>query len=301
MRFSCERKGNVFASTHDSHFLMGCIEVGKPVNVVRLTYQDQVATVRLLEAGRLRTMMRDPLLRSTGVMDALFHQGAVVCEADGDRAFYREVYQRDFVPPKALEISLELLDANATEEDPTFAFRFRVEQVLGRNAPNFTDELFTNINLLQENVGHVDVFPADAEDSEYLKIITVYWEILPPGERNHTIARLLSKFRNPSNELQRKLLDRYQLLEPQTIVYISGTSGFQRYFGAQFADDLVVFENVEYDNAIYVMFENWEELSKLSRLELLQARHSGFERIVHHHGWEKILMRLIQNRRKSVA
>ena len=39
-------------------------------------------------------MMRDPLLRSTRVMDALFHQGALVCESDADRAFYQEINDR---------------------------------------------------------------------------------------------------------------------------------------------------------------------------------------------------------------
>ena len=89
-----ERDGNVLASTHDSNFLMGSIQAGKPVNVVRLTYRDGAATAGLLEAGRLRNMMRDPLLRSTRVMDALFHQGAFVCEADADRAFYQEINDR---------------------------------------------------------------------------------------------------------------------------------------------------------------------------------------------------------------
>ncbi len=89
-----EREGNVFASTHDSNFLMGCIQAGKAVNVVRLSYREGIATARLLEAGRLRKMMRDPLLRSTRVMDALFHQGAIVCESDADRAFYQEINDR---------------------------------------------------------------------------------------------------------------------------------------------------------------------------------------------------------------
>ena len=39
-------------------------------------------------------MMRDPLMRSTGVLEALFHTGAVVTEADQDRAFYQEVNTR---------------------------------------------------------------------------------------------------------------------------------------------------------------------------------------------------------------
>jgi hypothetical protein len=89
-----ERSGNVFASTHSSRFLMGCIESGKPTNIVRLTYRESHATARLLPAERIHELMRDPLLRSAGVLDALFYSGAVVCEADKDRVFYAEINNR---------------------------------------------------------------------------------------------------------------------------------------------------------------------------------------------------------------
>jgi len=72
---------------------MGCVETGT-VNVVRLTFQDGKATARHLPSEQLRQMMREPLLRSTGVLGGLFYEGVVVCEADTDRAVYQEVNQR---------------------------------------------------------------------------------------------------------------------------------------------------------------------------------------------------------------
>jgi hypothetical protein len=39
-------------------------------------------------------MMKDPLLRSTGVLGGLFHEGVVVGENDGDRSLYQEVNHR---------------------------------------------------------------------------------------------------------------------------------------------------------------------------------------------------------------
>ena len=90
---AAERMGNVFASTHSSDFLMGCIQAGKALNVIRLTYEGN-ATARILDADRLNLLLRDPLLRSTGVLSALFYHGAVVCESDTDRAFYQEVNHR---------------------------------------------------------------------------------------------------------------------------------------------------------------------------------------------------------------
>jgi hypothetical protein len=84
----------MFVSTHSPHFLMGCISAGLPVDIVRLTYRSQKATARLLPSEEVKKMMYDPLLKSIGVMGALFFESAVVVEADSDRAFYDEINSR---------------------------------------------------------------------------------------------------------------------------------------------------------------------------------------------------------------
>jgi hypothetical protein len=93
-QLAAERGANLLAATHSPDFVMGCITSGQAVNIVRLTYRRGIPGARLLSADKLETMMRDPLLRSTGVLGALFHEGAVVCEADADRVFYAEVNER---------------------------------------------------------------------------------------------------------------------------------------------------------------------------------------------------------------
>lgn len=89
-----KRGGNVFAATHSADFLMGCVQSGKDVNIVRLTYKNEAATARILKSNQLETLLRDPLLRSAGVLSSLFHDSAVVTEADTDRAFYEEINER---------------------------------------------------------------------------------------------------------------------------------------------------------------------------------------------------------------
>lgn len=84
----------VFASTHSPQFVMGAIESGASVNIVRLTYSQGVGTARLLQNESLRKLMNDPMLRSTGVLEALFYNFVAVTEADSDRAFYGEVNHR---------------------------------------------------------------------------------------------------------------------------------------------------------------------------------------------------------------
>jgi hypothetical protein len=84
----------VFVSTHSPSFVMGCIQSGAPINIVRLTYRQTVPTARILPSGEILKLMRNPLLRSTGVISGLFYEFVVVTESDADRAFYQEINER---------------------------------------------------------------------------------------------------------------------------------------------------------------------------------------------------------------
>jgi len=88
-----ERK-YVFASTHSAHFLMGAIQSGATVNIIRLTWDGTVATARLLPNDKLKQLMNDPMLRSVGMLSGLFFQNVLVTEGDSDRAFYQEINER---------------------------------------------------------------------------------------------------------------------------------------------------------------------------------------------------------------
>jgi hypothetical protein len=105
--------------------------------------------------------------------------------------------------------------------------------------------------------------------------------------------------RRTSDEARERISERYDVLASlKPIAYIAGSSGFQRYFGAKFAENLVVFENLEYGNAIYVMFEDWEHVSQQSRLDLLNGDEKKFERIIHRKGWKKALKAIVRDRLK---
>jgi hypothetical protein len=85
---------HVFAATHSPQFVMGAILSGAKVNIVRLTHADGIGTARLLSSADLTKLMRDPLLRSAGVLAGLFYDHVIVAEADADRAFYQEINER---------------------------------------------------------------------------------------------------------------------------------------------------------------------------------------------------------------
>lgn len=207
----------------------------------------------------------------------------------------REVYARDYLPPKELCIEITLGEVVTIEGDREYLFFFRVGEVLNSEADYFYDELLFALNFLQENIGLCDVAESTTSYDDYLRTTYVGWEILPPGEYDATLRRILEICGRVSPQARDRINERAQLLHsmnPRN--YIVGRSGFRRYFGAQFSDNLVVFENIEYGNAIYIMYDNWDELSRQSRSEILRSGRGDYERIVHRQGWETRLRRLIQ-------
>jgi ABC-type cobalamin/Fe3+-siderophores transport system ATPase subunit len=103
----------LFVSTHSPNFVMGCIQSGAPVTIVRLTHRDNISTARVLPSEEILRLMRNPLLRSTNVLNALFYEFVIVTESDADRAFYHEInerllrYKSDFGIPNCLFINAQ--------------------------------------------------------------------------------------------------------------------------------------------------------------------------------------------------
>lgn len=202
----------------------------------------------------------------------------------------RDVYQRDFYPPKEVDLSITLIE----EKNGGFVLKFAIDQVINRRTRNFEQELLYNLNILQENVGAADVFPSAATLAEYTATIRVDWQILPPGNIDEIVRKILSGKGKITPEQESVMKERMVVmakLNPEA--YIAGTDSFLRYFGAKFGDDCVVFENVRYGNALYVMHGNWQELSKKSRVELLNSPGEEFSRIEHRDGWEENLKRIV--------
>lgn len=209
--------------------------------------------------------------------------------------FWYKKYQRDYVGPKQLEILIEHLGEDVRAAAQTF--KFTVDEVLQSKKRTFRASLLSNLNLLQENIGNYDVFPSGATIEEYLKTLYVNWEILPPGEREDNLNRILTNVPHDNPRVRDRIVERYDFLaglKPQD--FVRGTNGFRAYFGARFANDLVAFENIDYGNAIYVMFDEWQQLSKRSRIELLSGTGEGFVRIPHNQGWKNRLTNVIRER-----
>jgi hypothetical protein len=160
----------------------------------------------------------------------------------------RDVYQRDYIDPPEIEIIIEKLRVGSTGE---VIFKFVVDFPLNRKSREFNGDLLFALNLLQENVGAVDLLARDAKQEDLLSTLELDWEIFPPGTVDEVVQRAINRLgRGSSREQEALVRERVQLfskLNPKR--YIQGRGGMNRYIGALFADDLVVFENIRYGGA----------------------------------------------------
>ena len=169
--------------------------------------------------------------------------------------------------------------------------------IFDRNQQSFNDDLFFAVNLLQENTGDCHVFDANATNDDYLRVTKLGWEIFPPGSLDRAVEKVKSQIRNLTSEKVRRIDDRAKFMERlKPVEILVGVGMNSKYFGAKFRDDLVAFENVDYGNAIYLLFGNWEELSKKSRTEILQRPDEDFVRIPHTHYWKMNMISELKSR-----
>ena len=69
------------------------------------------------------------------------------------------------------------------------------------------------------------------------------------------------------------------------------------YIGGMLADDFVIFDNIDYGNAVYIIHGDWRSLTKLPRMELLAKFPNNVKRILHGLGWQEAVRREIMRLR----
>lgn len=75
----------VFIATHSGDFLRGALDRGqRNLRVIRITRSDNSNSAHELQQDGIRQLWNDPLLRQSNVLDGVFHEKTVLCEADGD-------------------------------------------------------------------------------------------------------------------------------------------------------------------------------------------------------------------------
>lgn len=211
------------------------------------------------------------------------------------RSWTKDVYQHQIFEPQGMTIEASVLEDKGGDQ---VVVKFALAPILSRDMAEFDLMLLWAINVLQENTGVTGVFASDATREKYLSTITLDWEIFPPGTSDEVVARLLGSA-HPANapDFEKHVRERVRLFEGfEPEAYIRGQGGFGSYFGAKFADDLVVFENLRYGNAVYLLYQDWDEATQRSRLDLLRDQDAHFDRVMHTVGWQDRLTTLLHDK-----
>lgn len=89
---SITKDRQLIIATHSGDFLRGLLDANTDaLRVIRLTRDGSVNHVHELDGDSIRTFWADPVLRFSNVLDAIFHDGVVICESDSDCRFYSAI------------------------------------------------------------------------------------------------------------------------------------------------------------------------------------------------------------------
>lgn len=156
---------------------------------------------------------------------------------------------------------------------------------------NESDESIIHLeNLMLELFSQFEIFDSSNGKLLRTKIKKLMWEVLPPGlypwERIEAVIKLSSG--NISESDEARIHERLKFLEKFTPTFIgAGRAGFNGYFIYAYQDkEIYVLESIFLNNATYVFNGNWEELSQLTKNEIINSEHHHI-RIIHDKNWKK--------------
>ncbi len=88
-------KGQIIVATHNASFLSGILAGTNDVSIYRLNRAENNTSFNRIAPEATTKLSRSPVLSSQRVLEAIFHKGVVVCEADADRCVYQTVATRE--------------------------------------------------------------------------------------------------------------------------------------------------------------------------------------------------------------
>ena len=189
-----------------------------------------------------------------------------------------ERYPRSLDPPPGIELSIR--------KDKEGKY-FIVAPALELNKKN-TKELIHEINIFLEIFGYCQIFTEALRNLVPVKIVRLNWRILPPGrwpwDKVKNEVKPIIKKTSPQNQIV--ITHRLQAITKYNPEFVAiGMAGFTGYLIFGFPKkNLYVLEAVYTGNATYVFEDDWEELSRLTKAEIITGKLQK-DRIIHREGW----------------
>ena len=205
-----------------------------------------------------------------------------------DRPYYR--YPRTLVLPFSVELKLhEQKDGAKSVIAGPLPLAGEGAVAALQNTIHMFIDLFGKC-LIVSNINDVYVAPTRQ----------LNWEILPVGqqpweETERAIRRLIERAKPSEQPVLRARFDAIARYRPDFIA--TGRGGFTRYIVHGWEkQNFYLLESMEVNNATYVLKEDWEAVSKLTKAEILHAD-SHKARLIHREQWFGDLHQLMEQNR----
>ncbi|OAA23054.1 hypothetical protein [Kosmotoga sp. DU53] len=189
-------------------------------------------------------------------------------------------YPRTFIPPYSIELTLMITEKGE---------KYVVTPLLEYSMEN-KSMLIHAINLVLELFGECEILDDELKTILKPKIIRLNWEMLPPGKRPwEKLREEIDPFiKNAKKGNREVVLHRIEIINSYKPDFVAiGKAGFRGYivFGFTMKNTFVL-ESIFTNNATYIFDSNWEELSKLTKAEILNENLQK-ARIIHFKGWDE--------------
>ena len=190
-----------------------------------------------------------------------------------------ERYTRTFILPKGIEFTISEKDNEKILISPEFEFSNDEEEQRC---------LILAINILLESFGHCEIVDLENTPIFTPKVRRLNWEVLPKGKypwhtQKNRIEPFFSKAKGKNRAVIEKRLEKINEYKPDFTSV--GSAGFGCYLIHGFENkDLFILESIEVNNATYILKSNWENISMLTKAEILNNNlHEA--RIIHNKSW----------------
>ncbi|MEA4975643.1 MAG: hypothetical protein VB046_07910 [Paludibacter sp.] len=197
----------------------------------------------------------------------------------------RERYQRGTIEAPCIELTIEQVEDYKILQSKKF-----------KNSPDNFEEIKHTINLFLEIFGECDTLSSNQHPIHLPKVIRLNWKVLPKGEYPWGKLEPIVKQRVAGMSVNNRMIitNRFEKISSKKPDFVAfGAGGFSDYtvFGFQ-QKSIYILESMRTGNAIYVFEKDWEELSKLTKKEILDNDlHKA--RIIHKENWERELFGLL--------
>lgn len=198
-------------------------------------------------------------------------------------------YSRTDVPPPSLELKIAVTaDGQRVLVAPPVTYKSDDDAILVHT-----------VNLMLEVVGFCQAFTTNLGDIISAPLRRLNWKILPSGKRTWKqlrgdVSEIIKMAKAGNQPVIEHRLEAINQHGPDFVAV--GLAGFAGYVVFGFSTkQLFVFESIYSGNATYVFGSDWEALSQMTKMQILDHRLQK-HRIIHRAGWDAQIYSLLARR-----